>query len=87
MNPRLFQRCRGRGLRATVRRLRMSDDLILVNAQNRAVGRADKRKVHETGLLHRAFSIFLVDRSGQVVARHAPTTTPEALKKEIEALL
>ena len=33
------------------------------------------------------FTKFLVDRSGQVVARHAPTTTPESLRKEIEALL
>ena len=33
------------------------------------------------------FTKFLVDRSGKVVARHAPTTTPEALTKEIEALL
>ena len=33
------------------------------------------------------FTKFLVDRSGKVVARHAPTTTPQALKKEIEALL
>jgi glutathione peroxidase len=33
------------------------------------------------------FTKFLVDRSGKVVARHAPTATPEALKKEIEALL
>jgi glutathione peroxidase len=33
------------------------------------------------------FTKFLVDRSGRVVARHAPTTTPESLKKEIEALL
>jgi glutathione peroxidase len=33
------------------------------------------------------FTKFLVDRSGRVVARHAPTTTPEALKREIEALL
>ena len=33
------------------------------------------------------FTKFLVDRSGKVVARHAPTTTPEALKNEIEALL
>lgn len=33
------------------------------------------------------FTKFLVDRAGKVVARHAPTTTPEALKKEIEALL
>jgi len=33
------------------------------------------------------FTKFLIDRSGQVVARHAPTTTPESLRKEIEALL
>jgi glutathione peroxidase len=33
------------------------------------------------------FTKFLVDRSGKVVARHAPTTTPGALTKEIEALL
>jgi glutathione peroxidase len=33
------------------------------------------------------FTKFLIDRSGKVVARHAPTTAPEALKREIEALL
>jgi len=33
------------------------------------------------------FTKFLVDRSGRVVARHAPTTKPESLTKEIEALL
>jgi glutathione peroxidase len=33
------------------------------------------------------FTKFLVDRAGKVVARHAPTATPEGLKKEIEALL
>ena len=33
------------------------------------------------------FTKFLVDRGGQVVARHAPTTKPEALVKEIEGLL
>jgi len=33
------------------------------------------------------FTKFLVDRSGKVVVRHAPTTSPEALTKEIEALL
>jgi glutathione peroxidase len=33
------------------------------------------------------FTKFLVDRSGQVVARHAPTAKPEGLTKEIEALL
>ena len=33
------------------------------------------------------FTKFLVDRSGKVVARHAPTARPEGLTKEIEALL
>ena len=33
------------------------------------------------------FTKFLIDRSGQVVARYAPTTTPESLTKDIEVLL
>lgn len=33
------------------------------------------------------FTKFVVDRSGRVVSRHAPTTTPESLGKEIETLL
>ncbi|CAN5160903.1 glutathione peroxidase [soil metagenome] len=33
------------------------------------------------------FTKFLVDRAGQVVGRYAPTTKPESLKEEIEALL
>jgi glutathione peroxidase len=33
------------------------------------------------------FTKFLVDRSGGVVARHAPTAKPEGLTREIEALL
>ena len=33
------------------------------------------------------FTKFLVDRSGQPVSRHAPTTAPKALAADIEALL
>jgi glutathione peroxidase len=33
------------------------------------------------------FTKFLVDRPGRVVSRHAPTTPPEAIEREIEALL
>jgi glutathione peroxidase len=33
------------------------------------------------------FTKFLVDRDGQVVSRHAPTTKPRDLRKQIEALL
>ena len=45
----------------------MPQDLIIVDARNRAIGRDTKRRVHERGLLHRAFSIFLVDRDGRVL--------------------
>ena len=51
----------------------------------------DHLKKEKSGLLGPSikwnFTKFLVDRAGRVVARHAPTTTPDALKKEIEALL
>ena len=48
-------------------------------------------KAEKSGLLGPSikwnFTKFLVDRSGKVVARHAPTAAPQGLKKEIEALL
>jgi isopentenyl-diphosphate Delta-isomerase len=41
---------------------RGSDEpLILVDESNRAVGAAGKQAIHQRGLLHRAFSIFMVD--------------------------
>lgn len=45
----------------------MPETLILVDAQNRRIGQAEKRSVHERGLLHRAFSIVLVDREGRLL--------------------
>jgi glutathione peroxidase len=51
----------------------------------------DYLKGEKSGLLGSSikwnFTKFLVDRSGHVVARHAPTATPQGLKKVIEALL
>ncbi|WP_293700814.1 MULTISPECIES: glutathione peroxidase [unclassified Sphingopyxis] len=48
-------------------------------------------KKEQTGLLGSGikwnFTKFLVGRDGKVVSRHAPTTKPEQLRKEIEALL
>ncbi len=48
-------------------------------------------KGQKSGLLGGAvkwnFTKFLLDRQGNVVARYAPTTTPEALEKDIAALL
>ncbi len=38
-----------------------------MNAANRAIGRGEKWAVHANGLLHRAFSICLVDPSGRML--------------------
>jgi len=46
----------------------MADEpLILVDERNRAIGSAGKDAVHRKGLLHRAFSIFLVDGKGRLL--------------------
>src|SRR5437870_12581196 len=46
----------------------MADEqLILVDEGNRATGSAGKNAVHRAGLLHRAFSIFLVDDRGRML--------------------
>ncbi len=45
----------------------MTDPLILVDARNRAVGGAEKSRVHREGLRHRAFSIFLIDPAGRLL--------------------
>src|SRR5438477_3168108 len=43
------------------------EQLILVDENNRATGTAGKMAVHRAGLLHRAFSIFIVDDRGRIV--------------------
>ena len=47
----------------------------------------EKRGFLGTASIKWNFTKFLVDRAGQVIGRYAPTTRPESLKKEIEALL
>lgn len=41
--------------------------LILVDEKNRAIGVGGKTAVHRDGLLHRAFSIFVVDDEGRIL--------------------
>lgn len=41
--------------------------LILVDDANRATGSASKTAIHRAGLLHRAFSIFIVDERGRIL--------------------
>ena len=53
--------------------MKNEEQLILVGESGRARGAAGKTEVHRRGLLHRAFSIFLVDGDGRLlVQRRAP---------------
>ncbi len=51
----------------------------------------DFLKREKSGLLGSSvkwnFTKFLIDRNGMVAGRYAPTTTPDAIRKDIEALL
>lgn len=50
------------------------EELILIDAGNRATGRGEKWSVHQRGLLHRAFSIFLVDAHGRLLLQRRSAT-------------
>src|SRR6202008_3739483 len=43
------------------------EKLILVDESNRAVGAAEKHAAHRAGLLHPAFSFFVVDERGRIL--------------------
>ncbi|RYY60402.1 MAG: isopentenyl-diphosphate Delta-isomerase [Chitinophagaceae bacterium] len=45
----------------------MSQELVLVNEQDEQTGTGEKMKVHREGLLHRAFSVFVFNRDGQMM--------------------
>jgi isopentenyl-diphosphate delta-isomerase len=49
------------------------EHVILVNERNERVGTAEKLEAHRFGLLHRAFSVFLVDDKTRILLqrRHA----------------
>ena len=46
-----------------------------------------KRGLLGTGAIKRNFTKFLIDRDGEVVKRYAPTDTPEAIGRDVDALL
>jgi isopentenyl-diphosphate delta-isomerase len=50
------------------------EPLILIAESNRAIGTAGKLTVHAQGLLHRAFSIFLVDSGGRILMQRRQIT-------------
>jgi isopentenyl-diphosphate delta-isomerase len=45
----------------------MDKNIILVNTENNIVGYGEKMQVHRDGLLHRAFSIFVVNQKGELM--------------------
>jgi isopentenyl-diphosphate Delta-isomerase len=45
----------------------IEEQLILVDESNRATGSGGKAAIHRAGLLHRAFSIFVVDERGRLL--------------------
>lgn len=53
---------------------RGDETLILVDERNRATGTAGKTKVHRQALLHRAFSIFLLDARGRLLLQQRQRT-------------
>lgn len=51
-----------------------NDLLILVDEQDREVGLAEKLSVHREGRLHRAFSVFLFNASGELLLQRRALT-------------
>ncbi len=45
----------------------MNELLILVDNQDNEIGALDKLSVHETGVLHRAFSVFIFNSGGELL--------------------
>jgi len=45
----------------------MEEQLIIVNEKDEAIGVGQKLKIHQDGLLHRAFSIFIFNSHGELL--------------------
>jgi isopentenyl-diphosphate Delta-isomerase len=48
--------------------------VILVNEKDEPVGTMGKMEVHQKGLLHRAFSVFIFDRKGRMLLQQRAAT-------------
>ncbi|NQU99744.1 MAG: isopentenyl-diphosphate Delta-isomerase [Parcubacteria group bacterium] len=52
----------------------MKNDIILVNENNKKIGEGEKMDVHEKGLLHRAFSIFIFNNKNELMLQKRAAT-------------
>ncbi|NLR58971.1 isopentenyl-diphosphate Delta-isomerase [Chitinophaga polysaccharea] len=44
-----------------------SPDVILVNEKDEAIGTMEKMEAHQKGVLHRAFSVFIINDAGELL--------------------
>ena len=63
------------------------ETLILVDAQDRAIGTGLKMPVHREGLLHRAFSIFVFNARGELVAQRTGELSAATLAQHLALAL
>ena len=52
----------------------MTEYVILVSADDQALGRMEKMEAHQKGALHRAFSVFLFNESGETLLQQRAAT-------------
>src|SRR5690606_20819833 len=45
----------------------MTEEVILVDQEDKALGTMEKLEAHQTGVLHRAFSVFLFNSEGELL--------------------
>ena len=50
------------------------DKVVLVNEQDEAIGIEDKIRAHLLGVLHRAFSVFVINAAGQLLMQKRALT-------------
>ena len=49
----------------------MLEEVILVDSEDFAIGRMEKMEAHEKGLLHRAFSILIINDKGEMLLQQS----------------
>jgi isopentenyl-diphosphate Delta-isomerase len=52
----------------------MQKDIILVDKNDTPVGESNKDEAHEKGLLHRAFSVFILNKNGEILLQRRALT-------------
>jgi isopentenyl-diphosphate delta-isomerase len=52
----------------------MKEEVVLVDERDTAIGTSEKLEAHEMGLLHRAFSVFIFNRSNELLLQKRALT-------------